>query len=40
MVNSLGLVVHSVRLTDLYNIDAPEEDPYSRSYLSVVSRAF
>ena len=40
MVNLLGLVVHSVRLADLYNIDAPEKDPYSRSYLSVVSRAF
>ena len=33
MVNLLGLVVHSVRLVDLYNLDAPEKDPYSRSYL-------
>ena len=33
MVNLLGLVVHSVRLADLYNLDATEKDPYSRSYL-------
>lgn len=33
MVNLLGLVVHSVRLADLYNLDATKKDPYSRSYL-------